>query len=278
MSEQWRLIVDPAQNGPHNMAVDEAILEAVGRGEALPTLRLYRWRVGCLSLGYAQPVTDADLKRIAAHGWEIVRRMTGGRAILHVDELTYSVTLPESHPLAAGSIVESYRRLSMALLDALNRLGLDANADRRAERIGSNGPICFEVPSDYEITANGKKLIGSAQVRKQNAVLQHGAFPLRGDITRICDALAFRDEALREKARERIRARATTFEEAVGYAVAWEQAAEAVAAAFAERFGLTFNRTALSAAERARAETLRKTRYEADVWTMKRQESALSAT
>src|SRR6478672_8785960 len=84
--EAWRLIVDGSCDGPTNMAIDEAILEAVGRGDTPPTLRLFRWQPACLSLGYAQPAADADMDRIKAHGWDIVRRMTGGRAILHTDE------------------------------------------------------------------------------------------------------------------------------------------------------------------------------------------------
>jgi lipoyl(octanoyl) transferase len=91
--EQWRLIVDEACDGATNMAIDEAILEAVGRGARLPTLRLYRWEPACLSLGYAQPLSDVDFERVQDHGWHFVRRMTGGRAILHTDELTYSVAL-----------------------------------------------------------------------------------------------------------------------------------------------------------------------------------------
>jgi lipoate-protein ligase A len=267
--EHWRLIVDPPRDGPANMALDEAILESVARGDSLPTLRLYRWQVACLSLGYAQPAVDADRKRIAARDWDLVRRMTGGRAILHADELTYSVTLPIQHPLAAGWIVESYRRLSGALLAALRALDLDAGADKRAEPIRSAGPICFELPSDYEITVNGKKLIGSAQVRKQGGLLQHGSLPLSGDLGRICEALAFASETERQIARERVFQRATTFAGASGRLVNWETAAEAVASAFAETFGLIFESAPPSPAETRRAETLRLTRYAADDWTLR---------
>src|SRR5258707_11959212 len=115
LPERWRLIIDAACDGPTNMAIDEAILEAVGQGNSAPTLRLYRWNPPCLSLGYAQPIEDADLERIQARGWQVVRRLTGGRAILHTDELTYSVALPLDHPLVAGTILDSYRRLSSAL-------------------------------------------------------------------------------------------------------------------------------------------------------------------
>src|SRR5579859_1906151 len=177
-AERWRLIVDSPCDGPTNMAIDEAILEAVGKRQAPPTLRLFAWEPACLSLGYAQPAADVDQERLGAHGWDIVRRMTGGRAILHTEELTYSVALPQDHPLVAGTILDSYRRLSMALLHALEALGIDAHADKAEKPVGARtplGPVCFEVPSNYEITANGKKLIGSAQVRKDDATLQHGS-------------------------------------------------------------------------------------------------------
>ncbi len=87
----WRLLITPPAHGAWNMAVDEAILEAMGSGKSLPTLRLYAWEPACLSLGYAQPLTDVDMPRLQARGWEMVRRPTGGRAVLHTDELTYSV-------------------------------------------------------------------------------------------------------------------------------------------------------------------------------------------
>jgi lipoate-protein ligase A len=252
------------------MAIDEAILEAVGRGDAPPTLRLFRWDPACLSLGYAQPVADADMDRIAAHSWGIVRRMTGGRAILHTDELTYSVALPIDHPLVAGTIIDSYRRLSAALLTAVQSIGLDVHADKRADRTAKTvGPVCFEVPSDYEITADGKKLIGSAQVRKHNGALQHGSLPLYGDLTRICDALVFPDEATRRNARARVTRRATTLSEALDRTITWEQAGLAVVDAFASTFELELQESLLSQVEANRALELRSTRYAHDSWTLK---------
>lgn len=266
-TEHWRLIIDPPQDGPLNMAVDELILSAVGAGEQPPTLRLYGWQPACLSLGYGQPATDADRERIAARGWQIVRRATGGRAILHTDELTYSVTLPLAHPLATGSIVDSYRRLSAALLRALQRLGASVDADEKAPGTKLIGPICFEVPSDYEITANGKKLVGSAQMRKQGAALQHGSLPLWGDVARICDALVFVDETVREQAKARVRERAATFADVMGETITWDDAAQAVAGGFAEAFDLAWDKRPLSAAERTRAHELRESRYATEDWT-----------
>src|SRR5512141_1099177 len=100
MIEHWRLITDGPQTGARNMAIDEALLIAVGAAQSVPVLRLYAWEPACLSLGYAQAGAEVDCERLESHGWHVVRRMTGGRAILHTDELTYSVTLPLDHPLA----------------------------------------------------------------------------------------------------------------------------------------------------------------------------------
>ena len=114
----WRVMLTPPAPGPWNMALDEAILEGVGKKEVLPTLRLYAWQPACLSLGYAQSAKDVDQDQLHTCGWDLVRRPTGGRAILHTDELTYSVIAPLHEPRVYGNILESYRHLSMALLSA----------------------------------------------------------------------------------------------------------------------------------------------------------------
>src|SRR5512143_1238392 len=119
MSDRWRLLITPPAHGAWNMAADESILEHIGRGESLPTLRLYAWEPACLSLGHAQPFADVDMTRLRQRGWEVVRRATGGRAILHTDELTYSVIAPNDETRLAGTVLESYNRLAQALLLAV---------------------------------------------------------------------------------------------------------------------------------------------------------------
>lgn len=265
---RWRLLITPPADGPLNMAIDQAIMEAVAAERVPPTLRFFAWIPPCLSLGYTQPVADVDRARLAAHGWGLVRRMTGGRAILHTDELTYSVALPAADPVVAGGIVESYRRLSAALVAGLHALGVAPEADKRADgHSASNGPVCFEVPSHYEITVGGSKLIGSAQVRKFGAVLQHGTLPLGGDIARICDALVFASDEQRARVRARVAERATTLERALGRAVSWDEAAEVMAASFRQVFDLVLEQAdALTAEETARAAQLREEQYAAETW------------
>ena len=261
--DAWRLLTTPAARGMWNMALDEAILESVGRGESLPTLRLYAWEPPCLSLGYAQPVSDVDLARLQARGWDLVRRPTGGRAILHTDELTYSIAAPSSDPRVAGSLLESYNRLARALVEALRSLGVPVEVHERAEvaNVQNTNPVCFEVPSTYEITVGGKKLVGSAQARRKEGVLQHGTLPLSGDLGRIVDALAYPDEQSRQRAAERLLARATTVESALGRPVSWDQAARAFISAFEQVLDLDLQPGEISLAEHTRAEELAATKY-----------------
>jgi len=265
---RWRLIITPPARGAWNMAVDEAILEQIGQHVSPPTLRLYAWTPACLSLGHAQPFADVDMNRLKQHGWEIVRRVTGGRAILHADELTYSVIAPLNEPRVDGSVLESYNRLAQALLLAVKSLEIPVEIkEGKSNNNPSPNPICFEVPSTYEITVNGKKLIGSAQARKKKGVLQHGSLPLTGDLARICETLVFENESAREDASKRLLERATTVESALGRGISWETAAQAFVQAFEAQLGLNFEKGSLSESEFKRAEELVKEKYDRPSWT-----------
>jgi len=255
------------------MAVDEAILEASGRGLVPPTLRLFAWAPPCLSLGYAQPFTDVDLAVLEQRGWEVVRRPTGGRAILHTDELTYSVSGSVDEPRLVGGVLESYRVLADALLYALQLLDIPAQAEEKPGSATSpagkpdQNPVCFEVPSNYEITVGGKKLIGSAQARRKEGVLQHGSLPLYGDLTRIVRALVFPDGQARERAASHLLERATTAERILGRPMEWDQAAQAFAEAFTKVLNLQLLPGDLIPQERQRAEALVAEKYANSAWT-----------
>ena len=251
------------------MAVDESILEHIYRGRSNPTLRLYSWSPPCLSLGHAQSFKDVDVKQLHAQGWDVVRRVTGGRAILHTDELTYSVTGSAEEPVLAGTILESYNRLAQALLYAVQSLSVPVEMKEYEDGHSQQklNPVCFEVPSTYEITVNGKKLVGSAQARKKEGVLQHGSLPLFGDLTCICDALVFENESARQNAKDRLLARATTVESVLGVAPTWESAAQAFVEGFEAKLGIQFERGELSQSEIHRAEELVKEKYAHPSWT-----------
>ena len=260
----WRLLRSNPADGPTNMAVDEAILRAVAVGAAPPTLRFYAWEPPTLSLGRAQRASDVNVQVLHAAGYDLVRRPTGGKAILHIDELTYSVVAPRSEPRVTGPVVESYRRLSAGLVRGLELLGItDAAADQRARGHHSLGPVCFEVPSDYEITASGRKLVGSAQMRSDGAVLQHGAAPLYGDITRICAVLSAQPDPAR------VRARATTVQETLGRSVSWDEAVDAMIAGFSQMLNLRLKPGELTISEKDEADRLRSEKYGSDDWTFR---------
>lgn len=265
----WRVIEHPPASGAWNMAVDEAILESIYQGDSKPTLRLYAWQPACLSLGLAQPFKEVDTQTLVEKGWDVVRRPTGGRAILHIDELTYSVIAPETEPRVTGGVIKSYLRLSQALLGALRLMGLkpEANEKESNSNSGKPNPVCFEVPSNYEITVNGRKLIGSAQARRKEGILQHGALPLYGDLTRIIDALNFKDEQTKEKARMRLLAHATTVERELGSAITFGQAKDAFINAFQSKLNLDLQPGKLSKFEEQRVDVLMEKKYANPSWT-----------
>lgn len=263
----WRLIVDGEADGATNMAVDHAILDAIVEGASLPTLRFYAWAPPCLSLGRGQPLADADQDACRAAGVDIVRRPTGGRAILHTDELTYSVSLLQSDPRAEGGVVESYRRLSEGLLEGLRRLAVQAaQAVSRGSVDAADTAVCFETPADYEITVGGRKLVGSAQWRARGGVLQHGTLPLCGDLARIVDYMVLPDTEPGSQ-RRRLHFQALTLEEARGRRVSFAAATQALSAGFAQALDLALLPGELTPSERARAAEVRDNVYAAPGWT-----------
>jgi lipoate-protein ligase A len=287
----WRLLITPPADGATNMAIDEAILQALADGRSLPTLRFYQWNPPCLSLGYNQHYTEVDEDACARLGYTWVRRPTGGRAILHTDELTYSVIAPLDEPRVMGGIVDSYRRLSAGLLSGLRALGADV-FQAQQEKVLNPSPsaVCFDTPSNYEITVQGKKVVGSAQVRRRGIVLQHGSVPLIGELGRIFACLRMAEPALVEagvhpspapapaarpgpqRARSQadwqdwLLARAATLEQVLGRRVSFDEAAEALTRGFAEALNLRLETGQLSDYERSLAERLRRDQYANERW------------
>jgi len=265
----WRLIQSPPAQGDWNMALDEAILEAVGRGESLPTLRFYAWSPPCISLGVAQSIRDVDLKRLRTKRWDLVRRSTGGRAILHTDELTYAVIAPMDNPHLAGGVLESYRHLSTGLVAGLQQMGMsvEIEPEKQLPEEERGNPVCFQAPSAYEITVNQRKLLGSAQVRRRYGILQHGTLPLKGDITRICEVLRFDNQEDRTSAADALRNRAATVEILLGKSPSWQKAAEAMSEGFRQALDLQLESGNPSPAELTRAEELQGERFANIQWT-----------
>lgn len=258
---QWRLLYTPPADGATNMAIDEAIMLSVADGTSLPTLRFYTWSPPCLSLGYAQdPQEVIDLEACRTLGYTWVRRPTGGRAVLHIDELTYSITAPQSDPRMHGGILPSYKRISAGLIAGLRRLNILAEQVPHRPNHPSPSAACFEVPSYYEIAVDGRKLIGSAQTRRRGVVLQHGSLPLYGDVARIVDVLQLTPPQ-RASLRQTLRARATTLTEAAGRPLSFDEVAAALTQGISEVLNLELIPGELTALEKERADHLREVRY-----------------
>jgi lipoate-protein ligase A len=266
----WRLLITSPFDGATNMAIDEAILHTLADGNGIPTLRFFEWDPPCLSLGYNQHWRDINLAACKQLGYTWTRRPTGGKAILHTDEATYSLIVPQDDPRIQGGVVESYRVLSLGLLRGLANLGVQAEQatkenileQRQASR---GGPVCFDTPSRYEITWKGKKLIGSAQLRRRKIVLQHGSLPLVGDLNRILEALALSDEDYSLQAKL-LPQRAITLEQVSGQQLSAENVFDALARGFAEELDVTLVAMPLSVKEQTMAERLRAEQYANDTW------------
>ena len=266
---EWRLLETRLADGATNMAIDEAILWAVAEGKSRPTLRFYGWQPPCLSIGYSQSMEgEVDVDRCREAGIDFVRRATGGRSILHADELTYSVVAPQAEPRVAGGVIESYRRLSAGLVAGLRSLGLAVAQVETADDKGKSA-ACFDAPSSYEITVGGKKLVGSAQVRKKRVVLQHGSLPLEGDIARIFDFLKAPSDERREGLKQELQARATSLDLALGYRIPFDEVARHLAAGFAQALNLRLIPGQLSQHELALAEKLRREKYATREWNFR---------
>jgi lipoate-protein ligase A len=228
----WRLVddLDLGRDAAGQMAADLALLDEVAAG-ASPALRLYRWSPPALSLGRFQPEDDVDRAACRAHGVEIVRRPTGGRALLHGADLTYAVAMPR--PGGTASVDALYRLLAAGLTAGLARLGVEAVVGRGG---GPAGPVCFASQQGADLRVGERKLCGSAQVHRDAAVLQHGALLLERlpfDETDLLRGAADHD------GRARLRAATVTLRE-LGAPTDPRIVANALADGFAEALRLRF--------------------------------------
>src|SRR6185369_6123501 len=254
----WRLLLSPAAGGAENMALDEALMSrARETGEF--TLRVYSWASPTLSLGRNQSARRVyDMDRIRARGLRVVRRPTGGRAILHHREITYSVTGPA---LDAGDLRESYDRINRVLVAALQRLGVQTEIAAPGGRAAPPGPApCFDAPSAGELVVDGKKLAGSAQWRSDGAVLQHGSILVHDDQSSLADLTTVPQRPVPPPA---------TLADALGHAPTPREVADALGSAVRELEDPSAAELSVEAETRARADAL-VVQYEDDAWTWRR--------
>ena len=257
----WRVIIDGQSDGAWNMAVDEAILEAYDLADPkpTPTLRLYGWEPATLSLGRSQTEEGSHDERVVSlEGIGVVRRPTGGGVVLHEHERTYAVIGALGIPPFSGGATATYRTIAEALKRGLMRLGvcvIPVEPTRGSSR--DTAAACFERLGAWELVANGRKLVGSAQARRRRAFLQHGSIPMRLDPSRLAAVLGSPVDALRF----------TDLERARGAAVDPALVDAACIGGFEETFEVRLVHGSLTESEALRAAVLRCWKYDSIAWT-----------
>jgi len=219
-TSDWRFLNTAFGNAFFNMAVDEQLVRSVSSQASLPTVRVFGWKPAAVSFGYAQKIgREIDLEEVRRRGIDIVRRPTGGRAVLHWNELTYSVVCPADHPVVGGNISEVYRAISQCLVTGLESLGIDARLEPGRTPVPSprgkdvTSP-CFSSTSQFEITLQGRKLIGSAQRRIGDTVLQHGSLLLGPEHKQVVDLMPSGRERLKQAYADQLESHTISLQEA----------------------------------------------------------------
>lgn len=261
---EWRLLRNGGEVGEWNMALDEALWRSfpmVGR----PSLRIYRWNAPTLSIGYSQSVEELDLGECGRRGIAVVRRPTGGRAVLHDLEVTYSLVHSTEK---MGSIKDSHLRVSQALRSGLRRLGLAAELAKREQSSQNPTAACFEAPSSFELAVAGKKIAGSAQVRNHLSLLEHGSIPLELHPQRLAAVLRPRGLSSKELLRllwERARGLREFIPE-----LRAEEIEQAIIAGFEEQFRVELVEDSPKEGELQLAEDLWEWKYGDPSWNFRR--------
>jgi len=264
MSEApWRFLPCRALSAAENMAVDEAVFRLNRREGLPPTLRFYGWRPAAVSLGYFQKTSrEIDVGACRQAGIDIVRRPTGGKAVLHEHELTYSLVASADHPLFTGDIVGTYRVVSACIVEALRRLGLTPEIAFEG-RTAAGTPLegyCFAAPSRYELLVGGRKICGSAQVRARGTFHQHGSLLADLDPMRIASVMGVSVDGVTKTT--------TALREQLGRVMGYEDLARLLRGAFEDTLGIRLAEGGLSPAEEALKERLLAEKYGTDRWNL----------
>jgi lipoate-protein ligase A len=270
--QAWRFLNTGDGEAAMNMAIDEAMLLRHEAGETPPTLRVYGWQLPTLSLGYAQhTATVVNLDACRRNGVHIVRRPTGGRAVLHDDEVTYSVVMPLTLADGSPTLTEHYRRIGLALSAALRQLGLPVRLARPQRLVTTRqtpaSPACFAALSRYELSVDGKKLVGSAQKRAQRTLLQHGSIPFTLERQRLFHCLRVPPEQ-RERLVQEAYTTMVSMHEVAALPVPIATLHEALRQGFAATFGVELIPGTVLPAEWHLAQQLHATKYATTAWNL----------
>ncbi|WP_449536919.1 lipoate--protein ligase family protein [Ferdinandcohnia sp. Marseille-Q9671] len=275
--EIWRFIDSGDCSPEFNMALDEALLDWNSEGKIPPTIRFYGWNPATLSIGYFQKAEkEIDLEAVKKYGLGFVRRPTGGRGVLHDQELTYSVIVSEDHPEMPQSVTEAYRVISEGILQGFRKLGLDAYfaVPRTAEeREGLKNPrsaVCFDAPSWYELVVEGRKVAGSAQTRQKGVILQHGSILLDIDEDKLFDLFKYPSERVRERMQRNFKSKAVAINALRQSPVSIEEAKKAFKEGFEQGLNIILEPYQLTDEELRYVHNIAETRYKSNEWNFKR--------
>lgn len=267
-----RVISTPGCSAAYNMAVDESLFNACRRNPERMTLRIYSWHPPALSVGYGQDLEkEVDPGECERYGIDLVRRITGGRAVLHDQELTYSLVMPESHPVAGTGSGTMLRGAGEALARTLRRFGIPGEpALEESCGMGGRGDVCFTATGRYEVTVHGGKLAGSAQRRSGGCVLQHGSILLGPGHKRLPLLVPSRDRDRRETVARLLNQRTISVSDLISGLPSFEEWTDSLSRSFTEQFNLEGRTDVLNEEERSEAERLARTRYGNAEWTFRR--------
>jgi lipoate-protein ligase A len=254
MIEQWRLLQTGFMNAYSNMAIDKALLVRISQGKIPPTVRFYGWIPRAISIGYFQSLVDEiDLDACERFGVDYVRRITGGGAVFHDSELTYSIVIPESHPAIPKNIMRSYGRICGAVMKGLRHVG---------------------IPSEYapinDILTNGRKISGNAQTRKFGAVLQHGTVLMDVDVETMFSVLKVPNEKIKDKLIADVKERVTSIRHCTGETLSFPSVAGAMKRGFEEEFGVELIEGTLSDEEWSLAKQFEQESFSTKEWNQRR--------
>ncbi len=275
--KQWYFINSGPCSPSFNMAMDEALLNWHSEKLIPPVIRFYEWNPATLSIGYFQQVhKDINFEEVQRQGLGFVRRPTGGRAVLHEYELTYSIIVEEGYPNMPKTVTEAYRVLSEGLLLGFRNLGLDAyfsvpdTEEKQEDLKKPKSAVCFDAPSWYELVVEGKKVAGSAQTRQKGVILQHGAILLDLDEEKLLSLFQFANEEAREKMRKKLPEKAVAMNRLVDKPFTVEQCIEAFKNGFQHALDIELVPYELSKEQLAYIEQLEKEKYANDAWNFKK--------
>ena len=276
MTETWNFINTGSHDPYYNMAMDEALLNFVSRGEIDPVVRFYTWNPATLSVGYFQRLKkEIDIDKVKEKGFGLVRRQTGGRGVLHDKELTYSVIVPESHPNMPSTITEAYRVISEGLLEGFKLLGFDAyfaiprSKEEREKLKQPRSAVCFDAPSWYELVVEGRKIAGSAQTRQKGVILQHGSLLQDVDVDELFDMFIFKNDRLKEKMKKAFVDKAVAINDISDRHISIEEMEKAFEEGFKKGLNIEFKPLSLTENQLAEVKELEE-KYRSDEWLYKK--------